>query len=176
MTIKEKREAIRSYCENHWKGSDCHGCKLWEYFETVHRQEACYENDETVSEHYAIIFGGENKTPDHDGCKGCKHDPKKSHDLPCSHCRYTLLTSDPLYKVCPDLYEPVSPEVPDNPYWERINALAEKQRAKGISKYGVGLESNPAAILERINHLQEELIDGLMYCEWIKDHLKELEG
>ena len=64
----------------------------------------------------------------------------------------------------------------NNPYWERINAIAAQQRSKGINKYGVGLESNPAAILERINHLQEELIDGLMYCEWIKDHLKELEG
>lgn len=64
----------------------------------------------------------------------------------------------------------------NNVYWERINAIAARQRAKGISKYGVGLENNPAAILERINHLQEELIDGLMYCEWIKDRLKELEG
>ena len=63
----------------------------------------------------------------------------------------------------------------NNPYWERINAIAERQRAKGINKYGVVLESNPAAIMERINHLQEELIDGLMYCEWIKDKLMELE-
>lgn len=58
-----------------------------------------------------------------------------------------------------------------NPYWERITAIAEQQRAKGMSKYGFGLEMNPADILERINHLQEELIDGLMYCEWIKDVL-----
>lgn len=84
--------------------------------------------------------------------------------------------------VCKECYEIVvnhprcEPEVHENPYWERINAIAEQQRAKGINKYGVGLESNPAAIMERINHLQEELIDGLMYCEWIKDHLKELEG
>ena len=57
-----------------------------------------------------------------------------------------------------------------NPYWKRIEAIANRQRAKGMSKYGQGLESNPAAIRERISHLQEELIDGLMYCEWIKDH------
>lgn len=79
--------------------------------------------------------------------------------------------------VCKEAYEILvnhlrcEPEALDNPYWERINAIAEKQRVKGINKYGAGLESNPAAILERINHLQEELIDGLMYCEWIKDHL-----
>lgn len=62
-----------------------------------------------------------------------------------------------------------------NPYWERICSLSEKQRAKGMETYGQGLESNPAAILERINHLEEELIDGLMYCEWIKDKIFELE-
>lgn len=61
-----------------------------------------------------------------------------------------------------------------NPYWERICKLADKQRAKGMETYGQGLESNPAAIRERIKHLQEELIDGLMYCEWINDKIEEL--
>lgn len=64
-------------------------------------------------------------------------------------------------------------EVPDNPYWQHITALAEKQRAKGMHKYGQGLEANTADILARINHLQEELIDGLMYCEWIKEWVQE---
>ena len=63
-----------------------------------------------------------------------------------------------------------------NPYWDHICALSERQRAKGIETYGHGLENNPAAMLKRIEHLQEELIDGLMYCEWIKDKLTELEG
>lgn len=62
----------------------------------------------------------------------------------------------------------------ENPYWERITELAERQREKGMSKYGYGLEMNPADILERINHLQEELIDGLMYCEWIKEKINEI--
>ena len=57
----------------------------------------------------------------------------------------------------------------DNPYWERICEIADRQRNKGIQTYGQGLESNPADIVKRIEHLQEELIDGLMYCEWIKD-------
>lgn len=57
----------------------------------------------------------------------------------------------------------------DNPYWERICKLADRQRTKGIQTYGQGLESNSADIVKRIEHLQEELIDGLMYCEWIKD-------
>ena len=63
-----------------------------------------------------------------------------------------------------------------NPYWERICKLSERQRAKGIETYGQGIESNPAAILTRIEYLQEEMIDALMYCEWIKDKLIELKG
>lgn len=61
----------------------------------------------------------------------------------------------------------------NNPYWERICNIAEHQRAKGMSKYGFGLEDNPAGIIERINHLEEELIDGLMYCEWIKEYVEK---
>lgn len=69
------------------------------------------------------------------------------------------------------------PEQPSaNPYWERICAISDRQRAKGIETYGQGLEANPVDMLKRIEHLQEELIDGLMYCEWIKDKLVELEG
>ena len=64
----------------------------------------------------------------------------------------------------------------ENPYWERICKLSDKQRAKGMETYGQGLEMNPADMLKRIEHLQEELIDGLMYCEWIKDKLMELDG
>lgn len=64
----------------------------------------------------------------------------------------------------------------NNPYWERISAISERQRAKGIQTYGQGLESNPAAILTRLTYLEEELIDGLMYIEWIKDKIKEREA
>ena len=64
----------------------------------------------------------------------------------------------------------------NNPYWERVNLIADKQRTKGIKTYGQGLENNTAPILERIEHLQEELVDALQYCEWLKDWLKRLEG
>ena len=101
--------------------------------------------------------------------------------IPCHDCPLDISECNPEFangfqycwaeiaKHYPD--EPVTEE--DNPYWERITALAERQRNKGMSKYGQGLEMNTADILERINHLQEELIDGLMYCEWIKDKLSE---
>lgn len=61
----------------------------------------------------------------------------------------------------------------DNPYWQRIEALATRQREKGIATYGQGIELNPADAITRLAYLQEELIDALMYCEWIKDKLSE---
>ena len=60
----------------------------------------------------------------------------------------------------------------NNPYWKNICAIAERQRAKGIATYGQGIEMNPADVITRIEHLQEELVDALMYCEWIKDGIK----
>ncbi len=110
---------------------------------------------------------------EHDGCKGCKHEDVDSTYMPCSHCRGTVIPGNQFYYKCADLYE--QPEKIENPYWERICKLSDKQRAKGMETYGQGLECNPAAMLKRIEHLQEELIDGLMYCEWIKDMLA-LEG
>ena len=59
-----------------------------------------------------------------------------------------------------------------NPYWENVCAIAEKQRAKGIETYGQGIEMNHADAITRIEYLQEELIDALMYCEWIKDSVR----
>ena len=110
---------------------------------------------------------------EHDGCKGCKHEPKEHDEFPCSHCRGTVSPVSPYFEKCADLYEPGKTE---NPYWERICAISDRQREKGMKTYGQGLESNPAAMLKRIEHLQEELVDALMCCEWIKDKLTELEG
>lgn len=58
-----------------------------------------------------------------------------------------------------------------NPYWERITEIAERQREKGIAEYGQGLEHNAKDAVTRITYLEEELVDGLMYCEWLKDAL-----
>lgn len=58
-----------------------------------------------------------------------------------------------------------------NPYWENIEAIAVRQRKKGIDTYGQGLEENPADMVTRLTYLEEELIDALMYCEWIKEKL-----
>lgn len=59
----------------------------------------------------------------------------------------------------------------ENPYWERITKIAEKQREKGLETYGIGIEDNPSDIITRINYLEEELTDSLYYLEWIKDEI-----
>ena len=62
--------------------------------------------------------------------------------------------------------------VKNNPYWHNICAIALRQRKKGMETYGKGLEDNHADVITRIEYLEEELIDALMYCEWLKDFLR----
>lgn len=112
-------------------------------------------------------------TVEHDGCKNCMYENVEPNALPCRCCRGTIVKSNPLYHKCADLYKPKELE---NPYWQRICRIAEKQREKGVETYGQGIESNPLNIIGRLEYLEEELIDALMYCEWIKDKLVELEG
>lgn len=57
----------------------------------------------------------------------------------------------------------------ENNYREQILARLDKQDEKGMAKYGTILEQNPADMVERLDHLAEELVDGLRYIEWIKD-------
>ena len=61
-----------------------------------------------------------------------------------------------------------------NPYKDNIDAIFKKQRAKGLETYGMGLEDNtdPSAI-ERIEYIEEELVDALNYLEWLKEKLSE---
>ena len=61
-------------------------------------------------------------------------------------------------------------------YWKNVNDLYKHQREKGLSKYGQTLEENTTLSIEqRIEHLEEELVDALQYCEHLKkatnDHL-----
>ena len=58
-------------------------------------------------------------------------------------------------------------------YWDRITAIYNHQREKGLKKYGLSLEENPASIDTRIRYIEEELVDALMYCEWVRDKLQE---
>ena len=54
-------------------------------------------------------------------------------------------------------------------YWDRISALNERQEEKGRAKYGQDLEENVTMPTDqRIEHIQEELIDALKYLEHFK--------
>lgn len=60
-----------------------------------------------------------------------------------------------------------------NPYWDRITAVANKQRDKGIAEYGRGIEDDTADINVRLNRIEEELIDALMYIEHLRDGINK---
>lgn len=61
----------------------------------------------------------------------------------------------------------------ENPYWNNITEIAKKQRAKGIETYGKGLEANDKPTVERITYIEEELVDALMYLEWLKEKIED---
>ena len=62
----------------------------------------------------------------------------------------------------------------NNPYWQNIQAIADRQRQKGIDTYGQGLKENQADMVTRLTYLEEELIDALMYIEWAKDYITHI--
>lgn len=60
-------------------------------------------------------------------------------------------------------------------YWQNICDLQRRQTKKGIETYGMRLEDNQQPdIIDRLTYLEEELIDGLMYVEWIKSWIGEI--
>lgn len=59
-------------------------------------------------------------------------------------------------------------------YWHKVCEINERQERKGIDKYGVRLEDNDTlSTVQRIEHLEEELIDGLKYCEHLKQAVRD---
>lgn len=54
-------------------------------------------------------------------------------------------------------------------YWDNITRIYERQRDKGVRQYGQTLEENKGlSTLDRIEMLEEELVDALMYLEHLK--------
>lgn len=96
----------------------------------------------------------------------------------CSDCSlyYKIPTKDNCYEdimLVPKHYEILFGGDSDNPYWNRIEVIAKRQRDKGIKTYGQGLEMDTVGIIKRLEYLEEELIDGLFYVEHIKEWLRE---
>lgn len=77
-------------------------------------------------------------------------------------CLFELAKRNPMPKVKP----------PKSDYWSNICEMQKKQTEKGIKTYGQPLEANTSmTIFDRLEYLEEELIDGLMYIEHIKEKL-----
>lgn len=57
-------------------------------------------------------------------------------------------------------------------YWKNICNIYEKQTQKGYETYGQRLEDNTELTIERrLQDIEEELIDALMYIEHLKEGL-----
>lgn len=59
-----------------------------------------------------------------------------------------------------------------------VQQLLEKQTKKGIEKYGTTVNPGDYTFVEWLEHLQQELVDAVVYCETLKfkyAHLKALE-
>lgn len=52
-----------------------------------------------------------------------------------------------------------------DPVVERVVDKFVSRSDVGFKKYGVTLEQDPSAMFEWLNHLQEELQDGILYIE-----------
>lgn len=54
----------------------------------------------------------------------------------------------------------------------RVCTEIMQRQAMGKRKYGTTLAENPAALIERLQHLKEELLDGALYAQWAIDSLE----
>lgn len=95
-------------------------------------------------------------------CDNCRFLEFSKSDEPCADCnKNSNWEAKPVIKDSGDRV--------NSTYRESVVRMIDGQIEKGYSKYGVLLEQNKMLTTkQRIEHLQEELIDGLFYCEHIK--------
>jgi hypothetical protein len=56
-----------------------------------------------------------------------------------------------------------------DPVVERVINKFKQRSDVGYKKYGVTLEDDPSKMLEWLNHLQEELMDAVLYLQKAKE-------
>jgi hypothetical protein len=59
-----------------------------------------------------------------------------------------------------------------DPLVEKVRAKLQERSERGVAKYGGTLPENYATHIEQLEHLQQELMDGAVYCEWLIARLK----
>ena len=60
-----------------------------------------------------------------------------------------------------------------DPVVERVCCKFQDRSDVGFKKYGVTLEDDPSEIIEWLNHLQEELMDAVLYLQKAKEKYEE---
>ena len=60
-----------------------------------------------------------------------------------------------------------------DPVVERVCRKFQDRSDVGFKKYGVTLEDDPSEIIEWLNHLQEELMDAVLYLQKAKEKYEE---
>ena len=63
-------------------------------------------------------------------------------------------------------------EQKENHILENVKMIMDKQTAKGLEKYGETVNSDSYTVEGWITHLQEELVDALVYTETLKEKFK----
>jgi hypothetical protein len=56
---------------------------------------------------------------------------------------------------------------------EHIKNKFDQRSQTGIAKYGTTLDGNELTLIEWINHLQEELMDAILYAQKLKSELEK---
>lgn len=70
----------------------------------------------------------------------------------------------------------IQQEIENNEILSEVQALLVSQTEKGIVKYGKTVTTNALTVEEWIEHLQQELLDGLVYSTAIKQIVSELKA
>ena len=92
-------------------------------------------------------------------------------ELPEDGCHESSVPDYAIERNYAILFEgaPVEPDPDRRDYWANVCAIQKRQTEKGIRTYGQRLEDNKSLTpLQRLEYLEEELIDALMYIEHIK--------
>lgn len=72
-------------------------------------------------------------------------------------------------KLNDEMYQEAIKNADKTDYWANITDIADKQRRKGIERYGQRLEDNRTLTdLEMLTYAQEEAVDLLFYLEDLK--------
>jgi len=60
-----------------------------------------------------------------------------------------------------------------DPVIEQVVHLLRSRSRRGIAKYGQTLDRDDLELVDWLNHLQEELSDGLAYCQRVLNGIRE---